>query len=247
MSENTQDSGLTAYSTKYTRDAQRTRDGLILKYSEVIYNIEAELTDRLDLRSERISPAPINDAFVYCHPDPRIEVTFQVDRSERVIYFTHISVPEFKLPLIFISYAREDSEWLSKLKLYLKTLEQQGLIDFWDDTRLEEGDPWRQDIDTALAAAKAGLLLVSQEFLTSKFIWKVELPKLLGWGKEGGNKKVFWVHVTPAAVDLYPQIKRFQALLDDPALSELDEAAQRRVFVRITKELADSVINGKRE
>ena len=71
---------------------------------------------------------------------------------------------------LFISYSHKDLYWLQRLRVYLKPLEKQYSLERWDDSRLQAGDLWREEIKQALARAKVALLLVSSDFLASDFI-----------------------------------------------------------------------------
>ena len=42
-------------------------------------------------------------------------------------------------PSVFISYSRKDEEWKDRLVTHLGVLEQEGLLDLWDDRRIELG------------------------------------------------------------------------------------------------------------
>ena len=68
---------------------------------------------------------------------------------------------------VFISYSHNDTEWLERLQKHLKPLKREGRIDLWVDTRIDEGDLWRDEIRQALDATKVAILLVSPDFLDS--------------------------------------------------------------------------------
>ncbi|MCP3964295.1 MAG: CHAT domain-containing protein [bacterium] len=101
---------------------------------------------------------------------------------------------------IFISYSHEDARDLEQLQRFLLPLEQRGLIDAWDDTRLEAGDDWAADIDRVLAEAAVAVLLVTQDFVASKFITGEELPRILE-AEARGELTVIPVFLRPSIVD----------------------------------------------
>jgi len=96
-------------------------------------------------------------------------------------------------PNIFISYAHKDNVdpdpkkcWLDRLLEQLQPLNVQGLVKCWSDEELELGAQWHAEIQQALGAAKAGVLLVSPAFLASKYIRNSELPVLLNQARRNG-------------------------------------------------------------
>jgi len=52
-------------------------------------------------------------------------------------------------------------------------------VDYWVDTMIEPGSKWRGEIKQSFIYAKVAILLVSADFLASKFIRENELPPLL--------------------------------------------------------------------
>lgn len=138
---------------------------------------------------------------------------------------------------LFISYSHQDKEWLAELQKWLKPLENQGLIDKWDDTEIQPGAKWRDEIEKALTSAKAAILLVSQDFLFSDFIANDELPQLLEKAEKEGLK-VFWIAISASTVtDSHPQIAKYQAAHIDPPLDQLDNATRQKAFLEIYQKI----------
>lgn len=69
-------------------------------------------------------------------------------------------------PDIFISYAREDVEWVRPLAA---ELERRGWQVFWDQ-RIPAGKSWRSHIGVRLEAARCVIVVWSEHALTSKFV-----------------------------------------------------------------------------
>ncbi len=82
-------------------------------------------------------------------------------------------------PTVFISYSHKDEAWKDRLVNHLGVLQQEGLLDIWEDRRIVAGDDWYPEIQTAIDTASVAILMVSADFLTSKFILSKEVPRLL--------------------------------------------------------------------
>jgi len=101
-------------------------------------------------------------------------------------------------PTIFISYSPKDEVWKDRLVTHLGVLQQEGLLDLWDDRRIGAGGDWYQKIEEAIARASVAVLLVSADFLTSKFILSKEIPGLLERRDKEGLR-IFPVIIKPCA------------------------------------------------
>ena len=72
----------------------------------------------------------------------------------------------------------QDEVWKNRLVKQLSMLEREGVLDVWEDRRIEAGADWSAEINAALKRAKVAVLLVSADFLNSQFIReKEELDK----------------------------------------------------------------------
>lgn len=89
-------------------------------------------------------------------------------------------------PMVFISYSHKDEEWKDRLVTHLGVLQQEDYLDLWDDRRIGAGEDWYQGIQKAMSVVSVAILLVSANFLTSKFIKSKEIPCLLERRKEEG-------------------------------------------------------------
>jgi tetratricopeptide (TPR) repeat protein len=82
-------------------------------------------------------------------------------------------------PRIFISYSHLDEEWKDRLVRHLRVFEIEDQLTFWTDRQIGAGDEWLAAIEEELEAADAAVLLVTTDFLISKFIRGREVPRLL--------------------------------------------------------------------
>lgn len=113
---------------------------------------------------------------------------------------------------VFISYSHKDKRWLEKLRTLLVPSIQSNTIFLWDDSMIKPGDDWEKKIQSALAAARVAVLLVSPDFLASRFISKRELPPLLEAAKKDGIK-ILWVYLR-ASNYKSTEIAKYQAAHD---------------------------------
>jgi len=136
--------------------------------------------------------------------------------------------------MIFVSYSHDDVGWLDRLTLVLTPMVGQDRIRMWDDRRIQPGAQWQAEIDEALNAADAAVLLVSASFLASPFISGTELPAILRRWKHG-QLAVVWVAVSPALYEATP-LSQLQAANDpELPLSRLDDSAVDAELVRIAR------------
>lgn len=141
---------------------------------------------------------------------------------------------------VFVSYSHTDSAWLERLQVQLKPFEREGLFHLWDDTKIDPGSLWRDEIKHALRSARVAVLLVSADFLASEFIASNELPPLLHAAKENGTR-ILPVIVSPC---LYREtaLKDFQAVNDTgKPLVDLKKGAREKVFVSVARAVRESL------
>ena len=80
---------------------------------------------------------------------------------------------------VFISYAHEDRVLRDKLETHLSVLQNQGLINLWYDGHIIAGTEWEKQIMHHLRTDKIILLLISADFMASKFCYSIELKEAI--------------------------------------------------------------------
>lgn len=94
-----------------------------------------------------------------------------------------ISLNRKKIPSggkkVFFSYSQHDRSFLIDFQKHLSALVRQGKLQLWDDTKILPGEEWDKIIKQELANADIILLLVSNNFFATDYIWKVEITHAL--------------------------------------------------------------------
>jgi len=113
---------------------------------------------------------------------------------------------------IFVCYAHADRPMVDEMEQFFG--EADGM-ECWDDQQLKLGDEWQPRIRQAIAQADAAILLVSIEFMNSRFIREIELSDILVARQERGML-VVPVHVGPVPQHRLARsgLHRFQGLND---------------------------------
>ncbi|QDL11275.1 GTPase [Brasilonema sennae CENA114] len=140
---------------------------------------------------------------------------------------------------VFISYSHQDQQWFTILQKHLKPIIRNKKLTVWDDTKIQAGAEWRQEIEEAIAAAKVAVLMVSPDFLASDFIADNELPPLLNTAQAKGLT-IIWI---PLRFSSYKEtaIEKYQAAHDPKnPLSRLSEAEQDGAWVDICSKIKEA-------
>ena len=141
---------------------------------------------------------------------------------------------------VFISYSHKDRPWLEKLKTTLTPVMRTDHLSVWDDTLIEPGANWRQEIEKALARAKIAVLLVSANFLASDFIAEEEFPTLLEAAQKGGLK-IIWIYLSDCLYK-HSAIADYQAAHDlSQSLNHLPVAEQQSVLTQIGEKIIAAI------
>lgn len=76
---------------------------------------------------------------------------------------------------IFICYSHEDEKWKDRVGKFLQPFK----LDIWSDNRIGLGENWFEEIKKAIEESDAAILIVTIDFLNSRFIKEEEIPRFL--------------------------------------------------------------------
>lgn len=229
------------YSYAYSPSARQLREQFPRELLPKLLSIIDDLTvnpDGFDNRSMTIGQGQIGEVVLYKHPNPPLEIIYEIDRPSRKLFFVHFAAPVVQLKQVFVSYSHEDAEWLKRVRKFLDPLEKRGLLNVWADTEIKPGTQWLDAIKKALDSANVAVLLVTQDFLNSPFIRGEELVSVLSKAEQQGLK-VIWIAVKASTVGDSP-LWKFQAA-NDPKhpLDTLPEPQQNQVLAEIYQKIKD--------
>lgn len=80
---------------------------------------------------------------------------------------------------LFFSYSHRDEEMRDELEKHLSILKHRGLISAWHDRKIDAGEEWKGEIDEHLNSAQIILLLISADFLASKYCYDIEMKRAM--------------------------------------------------------------------
>ncbi|MFK8186398.1 MAG: GUN4 domain-containing protein [Phormidesmis sp.] len=104
---------------------------------------------------------------------------------------------------VFFSYSHKDKALRDELAKHLEALKFSEIIADWHDGEILPGDEWDREIQSELNSAQIILLLVSSDFIGSRYCREVEIKRAMARHEAGEARvipiilrKCFW-HVTP--------------------------------------------------
>src|SRR5690349_10195100 len=98
--------------------------------------------------------------------------------SERLRTMPHPECPAAPISL-FYSYSHKDEALRKRLETHLSLLQNEGVISGWHDRRIAAGTEWDGAISENLDNAGIILLLVSADFLASRYCRDVEIKRAM--------------------------------------------------------------------
>lgn len=113
---------------------------------------------------------------------------------------------------VFVSYSHADEKLKEAVVRHLRPLERMKLISNWHDRKLLAGTEWDGEINKQLEEADLVLLLVSIDFINSKYCYDIELDKALEKHASGECRVIpvilrgcLWQHTPFAKLQALPR------------------------------------------
>lgn len=145
---------------------------------------------------------------------------------------------------VFINYSHKDEAWKDKLVTHLSKLQNEGLLDVWDDRRIGSGEDWYKEIGHSIAKASVIVLLISADYLTSNFIMSDQVPRLLE-RREKEGLRIIPVIIRPCSWQRIEWLSQLQALpREGRSISGGDVSKIDADMAAIAEEIADIMESG---
>jgi TIR domain len=234
--------GTDAYAIQYSASGRASRKDLPSEALSALFDVLDTLAANPEAFPGRVHAISLDGKIrLYSHPSPPLQVTYEVDLSRRVLYLLHFVAPKVNVTKpVFISYSHKDADWLKKLKLFLRPLEERELIRVWDDTEIRPGSNWLAEIRKALESAQVAVFLVTQNLLDSPFVKEHELPALVDAATNRGCL-IFWIAVSSSTIADSPLAKYQGAISPSSPLDLMSEAEQNKALLEIYQKMKAAV------
>ena len=117
---------------------------------------------------------------------------------------------------VFIGYSRKDKKWKDHVASFMQIMKMAGRFDYeaWHDSKIELGKDWEKAIDEAIDNARVALLLISPDFLQSKFILNHEVPRMEK-RRQAGELEIIPILVRPCPWEMFDWLNPIQGYLDE--------------------------------
>jgi TIR domain len=136
---------------------------------------------------------------------------------------------------VFISYSHRDAEYLDRLKVHFKGARRKFELSVWEDTQIQTGQRWKDEIERELNGCSVAILLVSADFLASDFISQTELPVVLQRAHNSGVR-VVPIIIKPCMFEEFHELSAFQAINGPNApLAGMAETDREAVYTRVVR------------
>jgi len=161
------------------------------------------------------------------HKDALVETNHNVSSKYKMLdryRFRAFSSKEDNPPKkVFVSYAHADIGYKEELMKYLIGMRRDKLIEVWEDGRLNPGDQWDDMIRAQLEQSEWVILMISQKFINSSYIYETEL-KIALENMENKRARIIPIIIEDCDWSSLPlSFKDIQQVIEYHQNTELDE------------------------
>lgn len=135
---------------------------------------------------------------------------------------------------LFFSYSHKDEVLRDELEVHLAMLKRSGAIEAWHDRKILAGDELDGVIDAKLNSAEVILLLVSPDFLASRYCYDVEVQRAMERHREG-TARVIAVILRPCDWESTPFAKMLLTPTDGKPVTKWPN--QDEAFLDVVKQI----------
>jgi len=147
---------------------------------------------------------------------------------------------------IFISYAHaaeENTGWVSRIQTHLHGLTHSSDFEVWADTKIEPAQRWREQIEQAIKDTRIAILVLTADFLASKFIRDAELPPLLE-AADADGAAIFCIYGSDVHLSgIAKRLSRYQFVNPKQPLDCLSDGARESVYTKLTEAVEKILAN----
>jgi TIR domain-containing protein len=212
--------------TNYITEGQVTR--FINHAPESAQSVLAQYDEQFTISNDATSEPPVILLTTTAQPTDQSDAPFPVQElaqsgfEDEAVHVTRI----------FVSYSHNDKKFLDDDSLlgYLKGLENEG-VKFWWDDEIATGDKWDDEIRNKIKKTDIALTLVSEWFLNSAYIQKVEITEFLRESENNGLS-IFPIMLSPCDWEQYDWLKsrKFMPEGNKTFKEHFDKAHKRERF-----------------
>jgi len=155
---------------------------------------------------------------------------------------------------IFISYSHDDKKYVDNknphsILKFIRGLEKEINVEFWLDERITTGDLWDAEIRKNIKDSQMAICLISQSFIDSSYISKIEIRKFLEKRKKEGMK-IYPIILSACDWSKYKWLKQTQYIPKNNRNIELhyrNEGKRKELYATIRKEIKNILLNMNRK
>jgi O-acetyl-ADP-ribose deacetylase (regulator of RNase III) len=188
--------------SKRKTDATEKRTGVLTELAELDRERQS-LEGRLAQYAGAVSRSDLR----------KTEMRLKEIQEKRIQLLSAVNPRPSKAVSVFVSYSHRDEELRIELGKHLSVLERQGIITTWHDRMIGAGSEWEGSIDRNLDDSRVILLLISSDFIDSRYCYDVEMKHAL---ERHDNRQALVIPIILRAVSLKgTPFSKLQALPKD--------------------------------